>query len=505
MSWVFSLNAQQLKVNLTTPTKVEDDVTSFHRYGNYLYSDKVNWGKMQFAFTANLKKVTYGIELTQYDENLKEFKKLSIDDNKKDLGPFRPLVHYGEDAIYVMYFRFKDEDKMKMFVSKVDPKNMTVVNTKEIMEYDQRNMGLFGALKTIDDTEVFYTVSKNGKNVWIVNASPKLIGSTVIDGDLNIVQKAELIPVKLDKLTITGSYIGNDGNKVLAYQYDNPENPDFYARGLYFQPVNGKPAFVKVKLPNGYYPGNLTLQPSKKGDKLYIGGQYYKDDYTGGGKGVLLGEVNVSSQSMTTPTFYPFTQELKQRVYDLDFASKKKGELIFRDLKQNYGITEMENGTLVMSADMHITIEGTKASYNFRGPVIHVFIKPDGKATMTLIPKKQASSPYTSFFNYTFKDKLICVYADLLKFQKKDFADKDIDLIREADFMVPVANVYDSEGNLLERKVLVDDTKKLKGNVMISNRAKIGDNKFLFPIGEQKVSMVKYYTRVNHLCYLEIL
>lgn len=504
MNWAISLPAQQLNVSFSPSVKVEDGVTDFHRYGNNLYSNKTNPGKSQLAYTMTLKKVTYGIELTQYDEQLNVLKTLLLDDGKKDFGPFNPLVHYGETAIYVMYFKFTDEDKIKMFVAKVDPKELKVVDTKEVMDYDQKNQGLFGIIKTIDDTHAFYTVSEDGKNAWIVCATPKLIASTVIDGDLNIVQKTELIP-KLNKLLITGAYIGSDGNKVLAYRYDNPDIREFYTRGLLFASANGKSSFVDIKFPDGYFPGNLMLHQSKNGKKLYLGGEYFGDDYAYGGRGVLLSEVNIASQSISTPAFYPYTQELKQRVYDLDFATRKKGEIVFMDHDLNYGINKMENGTVVLSADMSVSGSTTHATFTFTGPIIHVFIKPGGGATMTLVPKKQAAGSYTSFFNYVYKNKLVCISGDLASYQRREFKDKQIGLVRTTGDIIPVANIYDSDGKLLERKMLIEDANTMKGNVMISNCSKIGEGKFLFPIGKFKANMVKYYTQVNQLCYLEIL
>lgn len=123
---------------------------------------------------------------------------------------------------------------------------------------------------------------------------------------------------------------------------------------------------------------------------------------------------------------------------------------------------------------------------------------------MNLIPKKQGAGSYTSFFDYVFKDKLICIYGDLAKYQQKEYKDKDIGLVRTSNDIIPVANIYDSDGKLLQRKMLIGDVKKMKGNVMISDHSKIGENKFLFPIGESKTGMVRYYERVNQLCYLEI-
>jgi hypothetical protein len=503
IGWGISLQAQQFKMDFSSAGDIENDAAGVHKYGNKFYTNKTDWGKMQFAFSANLKKIKYGVELTQYDEQLKEVKVLSIDNGKNDLGPFRPMVHYGKNAIYVMYFKYVGEDKIKMYVAKVNPDDLAIIATQEIMEYDQKNQAFWGTVKTVEDTQTFYTVSEDGKQTWIVHASPSLILSSVIDADLKLVQKTESVPVKLKNLTITGAHIGNDGNKALVYKYKDPEFKEFDTRGLFFQPANQNGAFQTIKLPGGYFPGNLVLKLSKDGRKVYIGGEYYGEEYDDAGKGVLLGEVNIRAQSVSTPVFYPYTTELKQRVSDLDFATNKKGEIVFKDHELNYEIAEMENGTIVLSADMLTTAGSMEHPVTFRGPVVHVFIKPGANASMTLIPKKQPAG-YTGFSNYIYKDKFICIYADLPKFQEKEFEDKKIGLVRGVGDLVPVANVYDAEGKLVSRKMIVDSRKGIKGNIEIEYGSKTGDNKFLFLVTSLKANMMKYYTSVNQICYLEI-
>ncbi|GEM_PF-2548351 len=502
---VLQIQAQEFKTAFSSSGSIKDDVVTFHRYGNKLYSSRVNQPKAQFAFSANLKKVKYGIELTQYDEQLNVIKKVSVDKEEKDFGPFTPIVHYGNEAIYILYSKFMDDDKIKMHVAKVNPDDLSTLDTKEIMEHDQKNQALFGAMKTIESTQIFYTVSKDGKNMWIVQASPTLILSTVIDGNLNVIQKPISQPVSLKNLVITGTHIGDDGNKVLAYRYDDPSFKEFYTRGIFFQPANAKGIFKTIKFPAGFNPGNLDLQESRDGKKLFYGGEYFGEEYKEGGKGVLLGEINVVEKSISKPILHTYTDELRQRVFDLDFASRKKGEIVFKDHRLNYYINELESGTVILSAEMQTSASTTNYTFYYAGPIIHVFVKPDGKANMTLIPKNQPSQTVTRYFNYVYQDKLICIYADIPKFLDKELSDKKIGGVRSVGDMVPVANVYDSDGKLLSRKKLLDNAKDMKGNVMIGNRSKIGDNKFLFPVGESKVNMAKYYTRVNQVFYLDIL
>ncbi len=506
-----NLQSQQARIILTAPGDFKRDVTSFHKYGKNVVSDKTEWGNMQFAYTANLKKVTYGIELTQYDEQLKELKTLSIDNGKEKLGPFEPTIHYGKDAIYVQYYKFMDNDKIKMYVTKVNPGDLSVIATREIIEYDQKNQAIWGTVKTIMDTRGIYTDSEDGKFSWIIHTTPTNIFSTVIDKDINIIQQTQSMPVTQKKFSILNTYIGNDGNKALIYEEENPENRDLSAKGILFQSANEKGSFQSMKFPAGAFPGISKLQPSKNNKKLYIAGDYFGADRDQGSTGVFLGEVNITSGSITEPVLFPYTEELKQRILDLQFASRSKGEIVIKDFHINYRIAETENGTIILSSNLEsstTTYSSTTPSTRtliFRGPIVHIFIKPGGNAVMTLIPKKQYRSSTTNFFNYVYKDKLVCIYADLPKFQAKEFLDKEISLVSAENGLVPVVNIYDSEGKLISKKMLLENSKEVKGLLMIGGRSQFEDGKYIIPIGDNKASMTKYYTIINHLGIIEIL
>ena len=149
-----------------------------------------------------------------------------------------------------MFFRFTDDEIIKLCVSKVNPEDLSIASTQEVMQYDQKNQALWGTVKTIEDTRTSYAVSEDGNQIWIVHASSKLILTSVIDADLKSVQKAEQVPIELKDLMITDLFIGNDGNKVLAYKYKDPDLKEFDARGLFFQPANENGSFQTIKFPS---------------------------------------------------------------------------------------------------------------------------------------------------------------------------------------------------------------------------------------------------------------
>mgnify|MGYP003583620737 CR=1 FL=1 len=486
--WAYNLNAQEFNVNITPSFKVQDDVTNFHKYGNAIYSDKINWGNMQFALTATLKKVTYGIEFTKYDENLKVLKELTFA-KKNELGPFMPIIHYGKDAIFVIYFKFKDEDNLKMLVSKINLEDLNIVATKEIMELNQKNKGLFGTMDAIEDAQVRFRVSEDKNNFWAIYANPNLISSTAFDNNLNITQKPEFTSVNLKSIQITSTYFDNNGNKVLAYNYDKSKGKDLRTQGLYFLSPNTKGSITDVKLTNINIPSNLTLKKSEKSNKLLIAGHYFENNFESGAVGVFLANVEFELKSINNPTFTPYTNEIKKQISDLGYGKKRNGEITIPDETLTFNINETEDGTVVLSGKTSRTTSGTDSKGNtitryFSGPIIYAFINSSGKANFQIIPIKQS---FGSFLTQSYKNKIITIYTD----------NPDNDRL-------PIANTYDSEGKLLESKLLIDNPKLLKGHLMLSDLSKFEGNKFIIPVGKDKANMVKFFTRVNQLCYIEI-
>lgn len=487
--FTLSLHAQQIKLSFTPVAKFEDDVVSFHKYGKFFYSDKADYVREQVFRFATLKRMKNGIELTQYDENLKKIKTLSLDNNQKDLGPFPPLVHYGKTFIYVVYFKYINDDVVKMYVTKINPEDLSLMATKELMEYNQKTQGIWSAFKVLSETKILFTVSPDQKKVWVVHASPTLFCSTVIDGDLNVLQPSETIPVKLSGMKVMDSHLSNNGDKVLLYRYNGTDS----WHGVFFHTSGKKPVFENIRVPAGVFPSYLHMLFGKNG-KLFYGGHYNVERNSEKQMGVAFGEINVGENAIKTPALYPYSEELKEAVRDLNFATKSKGTIDFIDQHPSYLLNEMEDGTVVLSADM--AARTSSAIFGridfFRGPIIHVFVKPDGKATMDLIAKNQQYDASTNFIVRVFKDKFVCIYGDLPKGHK-----------RKA-FMIPVANVYNSNGELLSRRFLLENTKEMEGKIMIGKGSQIDDNKFILPVGEDRVSLSRYYTRIKQLAYLDL-
>jgi hypothetical protein len=484
----FSLSAQQIKLGFSQEVKFEDDVVSFHKYGKFFYSDKVDHIREEIFRSATLKRMKNAIEFTQYDENLKEIKTLSLDNNDKNLGPFPPVVHYANSFIYVVYFKYMADETVKMYVAKINPEDLSLVGTKELLEYNKKTQGIWTTFKVLRETHILFTMSADEKKIWIVHASPTLFNNIVIDADLNILQAADALPVKMKAIGITDTYLSNSGDKLLLYHYNSPD-PDLIGQGVFFHTAGKSPVFQDVvNFPKGFYPFRLRMIAASD-DKIYYGTHYFpvgKDDK--GQNGVAFGEIDLSANVIKAPSLYPYSDDLKQKIRDVNFAAKSKGKIVFVNENLNYWLNELEDGTIVLSADMESVDLTPNKAYYYRGPIIHVFVKPGGQATMALVAKSQTSDASTDFIVTACKDKLVCIYGDYPEGSKK---------------IVPVANVYSSDGALLSRQFLMD-VKQLQRKIMIEHRSELNHNRFLIPVGETRVNLSRYFTRIRQLAYLDI-
>ncbi len=499
--------AQQFKVSLSDGGDIKDNLTSFYKKGNYIYTANIDYGKMQMAFIGNLKKVKYGISIKQYDEQLKELKTISIDNNEKDLGPFLPKVHYSQTGILVVYFRYTNDDKISMYATKVDFNDLKVIKTSLILEYDQKNIGTIGLLENYYEMDCQIAVSPDEKKIFLAHTSPKLIVTSVVDTDLTPVQKTEYTSVSLRNLMITDAHIDNNGHKVILYRHNNPALKNLYERGIFFQRADSKGTFAAINFADKKLPANLVLKESADGKKLYVGGQYFIQEYDDGIKGILLAEVDIEKQTISNPVFCAFNDEIIKRTFDLDFATRKKGAISITGQANNIQINEMKDGTIVVSADLETSSTGHTSNMTtyFSGPLFHAFFKPDGKTTIAFVPKKQVSTIFTGYTTYVYEDKLICIFSDHSRNHQKEIEDKDINLIRTPEGIIPIAVGYDSNARLLFKNPVIDSKTKMKGYVITPSALMYEKNKLLFIVGEIKVSMVKYYSRVHHLLYLETL
>lgn len=490
ISCAIHLHAQKFNVTLSPTTKLKD-VSSFHKYDDYIYSDRVFTDRLH---TVRLNKVTYGLKLTKYDKDLNEVKQVSFDNGENELGPFKPFVHYGTQSIYVIYFKWQKEEAIKMYAARVNPEDLSIVYDKEVAQYDQKNQTFSRMMDILDEAKTYYQVSGDGNLAWIIHYTSAAVLSVVIDGELNVIQKPVLTPVNRHiNLLLTDAYISNEGNKVFAYT-------DRFGRknGLFFEMADRPGFFKDTILAKEFRTGNMRLDESKDGNRIYLAGDYYNEDYEET-PGVFLGEIDVLTNSVINVKPYPYTTELITRLTDLGFTSKKK-KRYFIETSQYYRMNELDDGTIVLSAD----IASPPKVSGFVGPIVQVFIKPDGNTIMTLIPKNQVAEISSRFFTYSYENKLITIFTDTRKNQEKERTDYDIRTHYTSGNYIPVAYVFDSEGNFVSKQILIAAGENFKGDVLIDERSRYGEGKFIIPSAWLKVSLTKNFPEIVQLVLLEI-
>lgn len=497
------LHAQQFNVKLSEPVKFDKESILCHRYDKHIISTKIDIEASQLAYTANLKKANYLVEITQYDEQLRELKTISLDSGRKILAPFKPVMNYGEGAIYVLYTKFTAEDKLGMHIATINPHDLTIMANKEIASYDQKNKHfMFGYLNTLENTALHLSVSGNGNYAWVSVVGPKMMVSAIVDGDLNMVQEPKSIPIDQKGFQVTGMQITNDGSTLMTYKEQFSDNINNFGFGLFIQPFQGKHSFQNIKIGAERVASDPDILQSQDGQTIYLGGEYWINPQKKKSEGIYVAQIDIQQKSIIRHQLYPYTEEIRQRVDDLGY-SRKNGDFIDQGLL--YRMYELSNGTLVLSADMHVTYTSNNTVFYNTGPIIFAFIKPDGKSTMTLIPKLQRRDIFTTYYNFVLEDKLLCFYSDKPQHHKSVYKDKQIEMENNSRDLVPVVSVFNSDGKILQSKMLIDDTDKMEGNVMIGATSYLGNYQFIMPIGKVTAGAMRYRTRIRQLCFLNIL
>lgn len=496
------LNAQEFNVSETKDFTIKnDDLGSFVKVGNNYIRYEIDYGPMQFAYTAKLKKVRYGVNLYRYDENMKEAQKVSLDNDKKGMGPFVPGFFGFAGKLYVLYYQFGDDDVIKTFLAEVNPDNLTITKTVELFTFDQKNVGIFKIEDAIGSNKIFAIASPYKKKVLIAHCNSASISSCIIDEHLNITNNTFIQSQGKEKFAVASLFLDNNSTKYFAYNYaENKEN----RRGILTEDNKGAAKFQEFKTGESeHWANRLQFASSKDNNKVYVYANYYGNYLD---EGLLLTTINAATFEINKPTLFAYPEDYKKRINKLGFGADNKGTLSVR--RVDYQVKELDNGTLAFAGVPSYTVATNYSRgmmyTEYAGPIMMVFVSPDNKANFSMIPRRQKGNIQTSSIMLaTYNDNLVCIYCDKEKNLSIGLKD-DPSMSYDLQNVVLAAAVFDSDGNIIRRKKIAD---KPDGGNNFFNSAnwQVTDRSFLIPIGRQRVNMVKYYIQLEKLATVEIM
>lgn len=502
-----ALPAQDFNYSVTPSFKIKDDFdATFLKIGDSYFMYEVDYGPMQLAYTAKLAKVRYGITIHRYDASMKELQKVSLDGGEKNLGPFVPYFFAFNGALNVLYYRYMENDVIKLYIAQLDADNLSVTKTTELFTFDQKNVGIFRMANALNSNDISATISPDRKTVLVVHKNTQMIHSFTVDESLDILKSTEIPTPQVKSFSITSIFLDNSGTKYFAYDYvEDKENH----RGFIVDNNSAKPKPYTYEMNAGEVAANsLSFAASKDGKTVYLYGNYYSDRLN---EGIFLSTYNPANNKFGEPSLFAYPEDLKQRLLNLDFADKKKGSTTVR--KTSYNFNMLDNGTIVLAGVPSYTetsqtvrtsssgrMSTTSRILYHAGPVMAVFISPSHKASFTMIPRNlsesAAVSPHESLY-IPEKDSFIVLYTDKEKNVSTDINEKPSTCSDGHDLAL-IEATFDCNGKLLSRKKIADKPGD-KNYFLMKDAVPLSKTSFLIPVGHLRVNLVKIFTQFEQL------
>jgi len=462
---------------------------SFDKQSNKILADIIGFDDTGIY---TLRKRSTSVMLDVYDSYLEK-----LDNNLNPVAEQRlskVLANRKEDLQDILWH----QNKIWLLTSdKVQGKGNFLVKLREV---NKNSLGLDGNVKEVVNlnydwrlsTPIFdYEISRDSSKLMIIYSLPSKrneadrFGFTIIDEDLEILFRKEIVlPVK-DRLFDLSSYeVSNNGDVLLnGVQFETEiKEPKRFGKPNYFYRVFMVPAdkdtiFSYKITQEDKYITDLKTSFNNVGD--VIGAGFYSDEGTTSIAGSYFFSLNQKTDKIENFNFKKFDLEfileetdkrdaktLKKRAekgktvelyeYDLD-------KIILRDdggallLAEQYFVSSYNN--TYDGFNRNRTLDGGRSyNYNYNN-IILVNINPDGSIEWnSKIPKRQNTFDdrgiHSSYTSAIVKDKIYLIYNDNPKnlFHENDKNDRYYSMIVNRDMITTLA-VVDKSGKVKKAKL----------------------------------------------------
>jgi hypothetical protein len=459
----------------------------YYKFGETYLRYSIETGPAQLAYTGTLRKVRFTINLESYDQDMKSVNKISLDDNKKGLGPFAPTAFILKNKLNVLYYRFVDDaDIIKLYLAQIDPVTLTIEKTQEVFSIDQKNLWIIKTIDAITNNSTSVKFSADSSKILVTSFNKDNLYSCILDKELNITENTIIKNKVANDITMANAFVDNAGNKYYSYNY-MPDKE--FKRGIITESNKGGAAkFQDFKPIQEYAANDLFFAESKTG-KIYVYANYYGDFLN---EGIMLGTINPANFSIDKPQLFPYPDDFKQKMEKANFAEKQKGNLSVR--RTDYTFYEF--------SDQTIGFIGYPAYATFAGPITGVFIHTDRSAVFTMLPRYTYAGKPSVCFSQMYKDQILLLYCDEEKNLKADLEAAPKYTKHEVNEVLATA-VMNTNGKITNRQKIAD----IPGEddyYFLADAERLNKNTFLIPVGRQRVNMSSYYLEINKLTRAKI-
>jgi hypothetical protein len=481
----------------------------FFKVGDNWFAMELDYAGMQFAYTAKLDKIKYGINILKYDAGMKEVKKISFQGKEKQFGPFIPRLVLFHDKLILLYYQSMADNSIKLSMAVIDPETLDEISGKDLYSISQRNVGLFKIEGALSHNHLMTEASPDSSRLLIAQAgNTNELFSCLLGADMIPVRKmVSKFKSNMVDIDVEHFAIDNALNRYFGYRYKTGQAKN---SGILLQDNKGKEALLPVNAGKGaaFEIDEINLAPSKDHTKMYAYATYGYGENAG--EGILLTTVDANAARIGQPQLFPFPMDVRLKLEKKGYADKHNGNMGL--VEMTYESTELEDGTLALTGVMRKEEIKTINTYSsihdpvghtssdavyYSGPLITAMIR-DNKCSFAVLYRNQLLSSASQVILHPYGDKLVCFYT----VAKKHLESDDLRKPADPDDLILAEAVFSSDGKLVSREMIGDKAGSL--DYFISEFKPLSANSYIFPLARLRANMARYYVEMEQWVTLDI-
>ncbi len=501
---MYACQAQTINVTMSEKFSLRDRGMTekdgaTQRRGDFFYCMETDYKSMQFAYTAKLDKIKYGIIMYKYDGNMKQVEQAGLQGGDKSFGPFPPRMTQFGGKMLIFYYQAIDNGGIQLLYSTVDPESLRLSAGKLLYTISERNVGLFKLEKAVFGNKLLFSLSPDGGKLLVSQSgNTDEIFSCVMDPDLSI-EKPLVAKVNggMEDFAAGSVLIDGAGNRYFAFSFMEDKADK---HGVFVQNAAGKEKYLSFPATaDGVEPGTLGFQLSKDQQKVFVYGPSSNEHLE---EGVVLATVDAAGMKLGKPLLCPFSPELKERLKKMDYTQEHRGYLVVKNIFYHSNV--MDDGTLVLTGfptDRKTSVfTSATVTNSYGGPILNVFIKGE-KPAFGLIYRNQQLTQGSSPVAFPYGNKLVVIYTDSEKGIASDDAHTN-DKVKHEDDLVLAMAVLNSDGTIVSKKKLADRVGGANYFTLYTQQST--PTQYLIPLGKNKTNMARYFTELERWATIDI-
>ncbi|HVZ55117.1 MAG TPA: hypothetical protein VG870_00540 [Chitinophagaceae bacterium] len=443
---------------------------------------------LQLGYTAKLSTEKHGLILHRISPDGKDLETNKLEDGKRAFGPLSTLSLEFSHRILLVYFKYEDKDSMKLFISEIDRKNLSLIHTQQIYSYQQDNVGIFKMARALKHTTMYQVSPDSSKLLVCLQDTKGSFFSIVLDDQLNTLRKGvSRNPVFADN-EVTACLLENSGHAAFVVSRPVQGFSTQPLQGILIQRLDGREKYQD--LAGTGTDGallNCHLQASRDNARIFAFG-----DYSGevGSAGTWLAEINPTDLRISRASIFPYPSDYTEQLYKIGFGVRHRGTYGVLDV--DYDLAELDDGSLALGGtpvsrhDNRNWDPGTNSHSGYvmyyAGPVMTAFFDKNRKGkSYGLIPRNENLSQGSALILLPYQDRLIVFFNDYEKNFTEPLMENDVHksggaVIHELSLGY---GVFSEKGAVLDRKMISQGVSRMEcfntalGRLLANNKLAI--------------------------------